>query len=322
MFSVLNKEKIEKFNNIYLTKYAFIINYAINIYRDKLREIKNTVIQQNIKLERKKYSLEDMLLICFRFYDSLGINLYQDLKEVLGNENTKVIMSEPSINNRGKENSCNDGLGQIVLNPTNDLAGLLAVVHELCHAISQRMKENKRAIDLTIGEVESLFIEKVFICYLYENKIISHKEYVDLFVCMNNTLVRQIDYCFQRNDILNIVGFLPLTKESEKELEQMIAHDRNRDVLFERLKQMGRGEYEYKERYVIGGVVSTVLYDRYLNDREGVLKTFKKYMSQNAELNYRQMLEMLLGMDTDKTIEQFLEIKTLEREVIEGRESE
>lgn len=319
MFSVIGNRAIDRYNDNYVDAKSIKIYNAINCYRDKLTKVKNTVGKQEVKFEKKAYSLEDMLTICFEFYKSLGTKIYENLNSVLNDENVLVKVSKPSSFNRHKDSYCNDKYRQIVINPTNDIIGLQTIVHELAHASSQRMKSSRRAVDTLICEVESLFMIKVFAGYLYENNIISQKEYKDLFIDMNNSLVGEIDYCFQCNEILDMAGFFPLDKRTKKELEYEISLDENSKLLAKRLKEMTSKRRRYAERYVVGEIVSTVLYDKYLKDREGTLETFQEYMSCNAELSYNKMMDMLLGMNSNKALDKFLEIKAQERETIEGQ---
>ncbi len=317
IFSLSSKE-IEHFNKNYLNEYADDINFAFTLYKDGLERVVDKLRQRDLRFcfQEKQYSLDDMLKICFDFYKSLDKNLYNKIIDLLRNENVDVIITEPSPKNKDKNSFCGEenDRQKVVINPPNDNLGLLIVCHEFCHILSQRMQENAPALDSTIGEVEALFIEKVFVNYLFEKGIFTEEEKDNFSAYKDWSLINKIYYCFQRNDILTMLGFYPLDRKNLKDLIKSIKRSPNKNILFDRLKEMATENYRYEERYVLGEIVATVLFDHYLKDKKGTIKKFEEYLTHNAQIDREQMLKELLGCNLNDMYKQYMEIKTREIE--------
>lgn len=326
----LSQEEVENFNKIYSGKYIYAINEQINKFRPGLENIRNLLLAHthSVEYEEKPYTLGDMIKIVYDFYKSLDINLYEKLFSILHDDSVSVNFSEPAKHDKSRHNVCSQGDRgrKISLAPENNLYGLITVCHEFCHMLSQRMQENKRAVDSTIGEVETLFIEKVFANYLLENGIITNAEYENTMMGGDYSLLGDITYCFQRNDLLNIIDCEQLTGEKVDELVDKLKNNPNCDVLLSRLKKMASlsktspADYSPIERYVIGQIVGTVLFDRYQNDRQCTIEKFKNYLSHNSELTFSQMLKELLDKDAFGIYNEYMDIK--EREFTADREQE
>lgn len=147
------------------------------------------------------------------------------------------------------------------------------VVHEIAHATSQKFRQEGQEKETLIGEIESMFMEKIFVDY-----------------CMNNIdKVKEI-----------------LVKDSSKEIPNDQAEDfiydmfvNGRFLYLERRANFCCSEDEDKTaredefRYIVGEIYSTALYEKYKDDPEKTIKKFVKYLKHNSEYNLDETAEVL-----------------------------
>lgn len=326
----LSPEEIQNFNYVYHNKFVYAINELVGRARPGLENIRQLLLKNThpVQYEEKPWSLKEMVKIVYDFYKSIDVNLFDSLYNILHDESVSINFKEPAKYDKSRHNYCSNGDAgrKLFVEPDNNLYGLITVCHEFCHMLSQRMQEDKRAVDSSIGEVESLFIEKVFANYLLEKGIITSEEYEQFEMGKDYSLLNDITYCFQRNDLLNIINGAPLTEEKVDEIVEKLENNPNREILLYRFQRMAenskdrKADYAPLERYVIGQIVATVLFDRYLNDRQGTIEKFKRYLSHNAELDFTQMLDELLGKDAIGTYQEYMNIQ--ERDFYGEREQD
>lgn len=138
------------------------------------------------------------------------------------------------------------------------------VVHEIAHGTSQKFAGERMQEKETLnGEIESMFMEKLFIKYCVEN-----------VEKVQDILVKQESKEIPR-------------EQAEDFISDMFANGRFLD-LQNRLNVCGAkngfiDKQEFDFRYVVGEIYSTVLYNNYLDDPERTIKKFVKFMKHNAE---------------------------------------
>lgn len=147
------------------------------------------------------------------------------------------------------------------------------VVHEIAHATSQKFRQEGQEKETLIGEIESMFMEKIF-----------------------------VDYCMKNIDKVKEI----LVKDSSKEIPNDQAEDFIYDMFVNgRLLDLERranfccseGEdktsRECEFRYIVGEIYSTALYEKYKDDPEKTIKKFVKYLKNNSEYNLNETAEVL-----------------------------
>ena len=147
-------------------------------------------------------------------------------------------------------------------------------VHEIAHDVSQKHydawhKQHKPETDQSIGEIESMFMEKVFMDYIRKHK----KELSDkkLFDWPKEDEYENAAVKMRAADIRFTLG----------RLDEGIEHP-----------DWGRND-EKRNRYVVGEVVSEIMYRQYQDNPEGTMKTFSEFLKGNAEMTRDQAVEFV-----------------------------
>lgn len=193
---------------------------------------------------------------CFR--DGNNVKVYAEIGEYLGCDILKSSFSE-----------------------------IKGVVHEIAHATSQKFTgQDSQEKETLVGEIESMFMEKLFVRYCLENM----QKVKEVLVKQESKEIpddQAEDFVF---DMFVNVRFLDLQKRA-KTCGSKITPQNEKEQAF---------------RYVVGEVYSTVLYNNYLNDPERTIKKFVKYMKNNAEYNLDESARALeLGNSMNEVFSKF-----------------
>ncbi len=323
----LSKEEIAQFNSIYYQNRRLItVNSLINRTSVFLRKIARILLAQKYEIKYNEINLsrEDMLNIVCDFFKTEIPDLYKNLMNVLNNGSIKLYMDYPSNTNREQDNfnALTRDKRIVSISPRNNTSGLLQVCHELSHTLSQCMQKNMQPKDSVIGEIESLFMEKVFAHYLFEHNMMTKEECDSFAVERDKKLAADIAYCLTRADIMGMIEG-PLTEEGVKKIDIITANDPRRAAIIKRLKEMSyvdidpkhSHKYQPVERYIIGQLTSSLLFKQYLQDKGNTMKKYKEFLSHNAEIGLNDSLQELLNCNFRQLVQQYLQLKENEIEI-------
>ena len=310
---ILSKSEIEEFNRKYHNKETDAFNNYINSVRKQLETLHHawqeiTKDKDNNIIKDNDYSLSDMITISLEFFACFDKDIYTNLLKILNDDSVKLNFSEPSAENRGNNCGIKDWRRFINLNPTNNVFGLTTVCHEFAHLTSQRMQEKKMPKSEYIGEVESMFIEKVFAKYLLDKKIISEEEYDAVNISLIKSVSNRLEAVFQENDILNFLKGDILTEEKLAEGEKLLKNSPNKDAILNRIQSIAKGtiKSDVDFRYIIGEVVSELLFEEYKKEPQKTTAKFKEYLKHNADIDPQSMVVELIGKSPEETVSDYL----------------
>lgn len=334
-----NKDNLERLNHLLEHEKVFDFQKKVAKYVNDLSKYHNLLCKnneilriKNEQFEKNDYSLDKIASIVLDFYKDFDADMYDYIKKTIDGElrvsgvqfknvkerkkyieknklyeqnDTIVFVNEPT--DMGGENAVGtsefDGkkVKVISLSPRNTAEGLLVVAHEFAHMLSQRVVENKCPKEDSIGEIESLFIEKVFRDWLFEKGYIS-KDELEKLGDRRNSLVGEIASLLQEKDFCNTFS-LPLSKKTVVETMKNIKPDslfaRNQNVIANRMKssvETGRTS-SYFYRYVVGELYSQELYSQYIKDAVSAKDTFKNLLNSAADLSFEDVEKMITGKD-------------------------
>ena len=309
-----NKE-VKEFNDFLNS----IRPYLDRLHRSWDKTTKGITIES---LKELNCSLNDMIKLVLGFYSSLDKDLYNALANILNDEKTKKDYQETSPNNKWRINYTKyepDGSLCIGLRPQNNLYGLASVCHEFAHLVSRFGQDSTNSKSDLFPEVESMFLEKVFIEYLYNIQFISEEERKTYFRFYKNSVNNKLQEIFYENDILNYLHGELLTEENLKGLEEMIAKSPNNKDFYRRLSFMQNEVHSaWYFIYVLGEVVSELLFVEYKREPQKTMAKFKKYLGHTADIDPQTMLKELTNKSIEETIETYLalnkELSEIEQE--------
>lgn len=235
------------------------------------------------------YSLEEMQIMAETFFEDFNPRLYEKLKLAL--QNAEIYASEPCAENKGKDNCMRKSGDKVkmILNPTNDVEGLCCVAHENSHACSQRMTEDVKEKEQLIGEIESKFIEKVYLDWLLYNEAISQEDYDFKRRAQRQDLVVDCDSVLAEVDFLKSINHDFHFRNIQKVIWQ-------KSNLEKSVINMQKGKVSpWLGRYIIGEIVAQVLYSEYCQNPQEISERFTDYICKNAEMGFDEAAKFLLG---------------------------
>lgn len=171
------------------------------------------------------------------------------------------------------------------------------VVHEIAHATSQRYSQGRFVFEkeTLVGEIEAMFMEKLFVKYCIDNIDKVRDVILDKAVkgVPDEALSDFIGDMFSAGRFLNL-----------QDRTEFCSSNKNPN---------GRKEFEF--RYVVGEVYSTLLYEQYLKNPEKTLKKFVKFMSHNAEYNLDETARVLgIGNSKEQVFASFINNLSVDKE--------
>ena len=196
-----------------------------------------------------------------------------------------------------------------VFNIVNTIQGYYTIAHELGHISSQRMVEMKSARADFVGEIESLFMEKLFNNYMLDWGMITEEEHKAHTTKRRESLKNDLSKMLQEADLLSVVK-PPITHESLVEAEEIFRTDpkysKNYPYLMLRLAETVNTNRSaaYMYRYVVGELVSSALLDDYIKDPVATMGRYKEFLFSNADKTYGELLTGLLGEGYETKIRQ------------------
>ena len=281
-----------------------MIETALLFYKDFDEELYNKLTKT---LTEKVYTIKSQTPFTANFSQEFYDNHWEEVKD----KDTILQISEPTdmeglVNAVGNHfiKEHNRVFREINLNPRDDTQGFVVIAHEFAHVLTQRVQEMKKEKDETIGEIESLFIEKVFAFWAYKNGLFSEKDYQDFLNLHMEQYFGNVVLLLEERDILSRLK-PPITKEKLNDFEENLRGDRNYKPLMRRLEIMADGDRNGQRifRYVAGEIIASELFKDYLKDREGTAKKFKEYLNNNTKFTLEESARFLLGENFKERIQ-------------------
>lgn len=254
--------------------------------------------------------LAGMQQIVLQFYGELDLELKNRIEKTLSDPFFEHKFSEPNGNgiNEGsrvgfewKNNFAQNG--EIVLNPSNNLIGIITVAHEFAHLLEERIQKRIKNKEDCLGEIASMFIEKVFAEYMLKKSMIEKKDYRILKEHDLNCFSNNVRVLVEENEILSGLE-VPISGVQLRELHKKYAFSDRKGVLMRRVQQMtGIGmpknvqpeSGQKRFRYVAGEVVSGALFEDFKKNPKETLGRFENFLSSNAEMEEAEAYQTLLG---------------------------
>ncbi len=308
----LNEEFADKLKEACERRHAWDFYGRIRRFFPVMHSIRRELGHRpRVDIAKVNYSLKEMKNKAFLFYKDLRPAFYENIKKVLNAPDTILREAEPS-EKHGSMAVGLSGKGQkrkieVDLHPFNDVQGMVSVAHEFAHILSERAQKGIGQKTDCIGEIESLFIEKLYLDYLLKNGVISKEEYDRNKEFRKNGLACDLGTIFEEEEILSRLG-RDINKEALLKLDNDTKDHRNHDALMHRLDVMVNGKDgrefhgEYVFRYVVGEVVAEALYQDYLKQPKETLENFERFLQNNAHLSLQGSLDTLLGKNAEKKI--------------------
>ena len=304
-----NKEFVSKYNStakelkltdfFYQTKeFMPIVDYIADNY-----DVKNIYKSLYPDFSKMEYNFETMEGLVLEFFKDFSPKLYNIIIEQKNSPGVEFEVIEPTLKRRRPDSFVMFFVNEFVhLSPPGDSYGPISICHEYGHMASDRTRKYQWSIshyrswqDDATCEVESLFVEKVFRDWLYENGVITAKDYN--LHCKRNfdSLVYQCKLLKkERNAILSLRP--PIKVE---DFEKFSAKSNVKGVL----KTLGRvanvtnanDNPTFLFRYILGEFLAQVLYDEYKVLPMSATKTFEEFIDKNSFLTIKDTCKMIAG---------------------------
>lgn len=275
--------------------------------------------REHVKFPEIELTLAQIQDVVFDFYKSLDGQLFENLQKVLNNPFFEHRFNEPSPSGHKNavgfnyDNSTGKPVdGVIDLNPRNTVEGYVVVAHEGAHTLEERNQKLMRQKTDCLGEIASLFVEKLFGDYLLSKGIITTEERSALRCRQETNLIRNVNILIEEEEILRQLD-IPISGEQLFGLQEKYQGTMRGEILQRRIGEMinGDGNQEvYGERmfrYVVGGFVSEALYQDFKKTPQQTLERFKEFLEHNAEMDENEAYQTLLGENYAQKVERVMQ---------------
>ena len=296
-----------------------------------------------------KISQEELLQIVKDFYKQLTPELSQKVDSILDKENPNPnykieLITDPNDERFGRsfaEHSGNNAYIYVQISLNGTVEGLRIATHEMSHAISghntkkielvKELDENKFMDYIhsigkysrdCIGEIESHIIEYLFMEYLVDREIISNDDFKNFETIRHNSFLDNINLIREEYDILSHVN-CPITVNDFEHFVKKIntpifktnrfksVMNRSKFMAERNQKNNTHNAYsQYRYRYVIGEIVSTLWYESYCQsskeEKQEMIDGFVDYLSQTDSLELDGACDKLLGLKIGETFASYL----------------
>ena len=256
------------------------------------------------------YSSREMIESAVDFAgEVLGDWAKERVLNLLLDDHTKLSVRETSPI-RGKNFlGVVNGTTNVHVQPTDNISGWIAVVHEIVgHGLSQRAQEQKQLKIDSLGEIEAMFVERLFLDYLLQKRELSQDEYKVEVGRMYANCTTHVDFIRQERDICEVIK-LPFTKEKLAEAIETFKGSKNFVPLVKHLYDQvhGKDNAYYSYRYVEGLIVTTLFYEDYKKDPAQTIARYREYMQKSSDYkDERKAFRDLLGDEYDTKIKTLL----------------
>lgn len=325
---------------------------------DNLKIIQSLLEIEKLKNIKFDKSYSEQINIVKEFYKTYFPSISETIDSIIDNKNPdyNVVLQlgksvHSSVGHSGFATKLN-----FVVGLDGSLEGMITLVHELSHAISAHHTEtisqtkainskdlsnqekneliakfnefckHKSDFDIDcIGEIESHIVENLFVQYLLDKKIISQENYDTYFLSRKISLNNNLNLIFEENEIISNLP-CPITYESVLKFIQNKhnEHSSNFKNIINRLKIMSERDEKsgkhskYMYRYVVGEIVSSVWFDKYLTNlknKKEMLDKFISYLSNTDKLNINSASEFLINEDFMNCINDYINLNEHNNEI-------
>lgn len=267
------------------------------------------------------WDLGRMQTFILEFYQNFDEELAEKVWSVLEDETTVLRVGKPSEkggvnavgvvveegeirNTHGKISTKPDRLKKkephirVELHPTNDVLGFVAVAHEFAHIMEERVQKKLPQKTDCLGEISSMFMERVFIQFLLNSGKIDKKQYENFLKKREENFVSNVRTLLEEDEILRQLH-TPFSADEIENLYKKYDGTQHGEILRKRVDTMiDDNQHVYGEhcyRYIVGEVVSNIMFDDYQKNPVATLDRFKNFLETNAEIDEKQAFSLLLG---------------------------
>ena len=173
-----------------------------------------------------------------------------------------------------------------------------------------------------IGEIESHVSEKLFMYFLKQKDIISEQEFNDYLTTQNNNLRNNSTLIIEEDVILSRVKN-PITEQDCVRLYNQFKDSRHLNQLLDRIRIMAerknhpkkserRVHSEHRFRYIVGEVVSSVWFNKYIQaskqEKQKLIELYKDYLRNSDTCTLNNCCNLLLGdgCSLEDTLKEYL----------------
>ena len=288
-----------RFNEVVKKRNSYWFYGQIKSVLPFIKKLVTTLDMEEVKFNEIDLTVGKMQTYALEFLYDLDPEFEEKVCDVLENlKGTTLFTGRPT--EKGGENSVGlrklkkDLMVDIQLHPQNDIMGIIVVGHEYGHLLSQRIQQRRKQMTDCIGEIESLFIERLFADWLLNKGIITKEERKKIEISWKNNLLGNARGIYEEWVILSNLK-QPTFGDDLKNFEQRLVSEEKLsflDLLKKRMVVMikdddGQQKHgEYMFRYVVGEVVAEALYQDYKKNPELTKQRFKEYLAHNAEYEF------------------------------------
>lgn len=308
---MFDQKFIDDLNHSLINKGDYLFHRNNNLLKGLFKLFENVeYVKTPIKYKIKGYSFGDMKALISSAFLDIDERLYNRLERMFNNPDYHHNVFYDKSDNRYGDNSCGTHGDGVHVNITfdNTARGLLTVGHEYVHAIGGRNVKKIKPKEDSIGEIESLFMEKVLADYFLKEGIIDKREYEMFKSERNNSFINDLNFVLENERILSSIQ-IPVTKEQLENLEQELILEKDGEYV---LKTLYNYPKENKTssciaRYIVGEMVASLLYEKYKMDKEGTMNKFIEFIDNNEIYELEEATRLLINKEPHEVLEYIIQ---------------
>ncbi len=251
---------------------------------------------RDVNLKKCDLSLAEMEALSLDFFNEFDMGLKEKIERVLHDQTTIIHSAEPA--EKGSKTAVGittlangTDVVEVDLHPENNIMGIVSIAHEFSHILSQRVQEKLKPNTDCVGEIESMFVEQIFIDWLVKKEVISEEDRSALRQTRENSLINDIGQIYDELRVVEKLG----TPISAKRLQNWDTELAAKQDFGERGHFIRTIEHmitkpdetaEYKFRYVFGEIVARALYNDFLDNPKLTFERFQQFLAHSAEYNF------------------------------------
>lgn len=287
--------------------------------------------KQNIQFKKTNLNFAAMENMAMDFFEEFDGELAGKIWNVLEDETTVMQIGKPSerggINAVGVKDDdvkrtalgkpaaaparCKKNIHvEIQLHPTDDVCGLIAVVHEFAHLTEQRVQEKISQKADCLGEIAPMFMELVFVEHLFKTGVIDENEKEMFLKKREESFVSNVRLLLEEDEILSNLSN-PITMQQLERLEEKYNNTPRGEILNQRiLKMIDASNHLHGEhcfRYIVGEIASQLLFEQYMKNQNLTKDNFKIFVGNNAKMTEKQAFDTLFDKDFVFSVKEFLQ---------------
>lgn len=286
--------------------------HILTLLNDKTKNFKS----EKITFNQNALNMGEMETKAIDFFEQFDEDLAEKVWDILEDETTVMHVAKPSEKGglnavsvvekpRSKHGNFKKPIDQykniyieINLHPTNDTLGLVNVVHEFGHLMEQRVQQKIPQKTDCLMEIAPMFMERVFMQHLLQTGEIKNEEYETFLKKRNQSFVANARVLLEEDEILSNLKS-PITAEQIEILQEKYKNTLRGEILNKRIEALiDKSSHVHGQhcfRYVVGEIVSMLLFDDFMKNAEITTQKFKSFCEKNAEMTEKQAFNLLLG---------------------------